>query len=177
MPDEKKLPGTPLKADEMYKLPGVVEYVPRARYNFTAGQALSRFLDGLKEGKIIGRLCRGCGRVYVPPRMYCEYCFRPTDEWVEAPDEGTVQTAVISYIGTFRQRLEKPEIIGVIRLNVPGYREDSYEFAGLFHKLCNVSEEDVKTGKIIGARVRARWKPPKERTGSITDIECFEPVG
>ncbi len=174
--EHARLPGTPLKGEEMYQLPGLVRYRPVARYEFTTGQAISAFLEGLRQGRILGRLCRRCGRVYVPPRVYCEYCFRPTDEWVEVPDTGTVQTAVVSYISAFRERLERPEIIAVIRLDAPGYPEDSYEFAGLFHKLCGVSEEDVVTGRIIGARVRARWRPPEQRRGDITDIECFEPV-
>ncbi len=173
---DKGLPGHGLKAKEMYSLPGLVEYVPRARYSFAAGQALSVFLKGLKEGKILGRKCPRCGRVYVPPRMYCEYCHVPTSEWVEVPDTGVIHTAVVSYISTFRERLEKPEIVGVVRLDAPGYPENSYEFAGLFHKFCGVSEEDVKTGKAIGMRVKARWKPVEERKGDITDIECFEPV-
>lgn len=175
MPREK-LPGTPLKEAELQSLVGLVEYVPRARYEFSTGQAHSRFLEGLREGKVLGRVCRKCGRVYVPPRMYCEYCFRHTDEWVEVKDEGWVETAVASHIGTFRERLEKPEIIAVVRLDTPGYARDSYEYAGLFHRICNASEDDVKTGRIIGRRVRARWKPKEERTGSITDIDCFEIV-
>jgi len=89
---------------------------------------------------------------------------------------GEIHTAVVSYIATDRSRLEKPEIVGVIRLETPGYRQGSYEFAGLFHKLCGVTEEDVKTGRAIGMKLKARWKPPEERRGSILDIECFEPI-
>jgi len=43
------------------------------------------------------------------------------------------------------------------------------------HYLC-VDPEDVKSMKVFGMRVRARWKPADKRTGSILDIECFEPV-
>lgn len=176
---ETRLPGTYLKGSEMYSLPGLVEYRPNVKYEFTAGQAQGRFLQGLKEGRILGVKCPRCGRVYVPPRMYCEYCMAPTTEWVELSGEGEVHTAVVSYISTFRERLEKPEIIAVIRLYAPGYtgKPDEYEFPGLFHKLCNVEPDDVVSGRIIGARVRPRWRPPEERRGSVTDIECFEPVG
>lgn len=170
------LPGKYLRREEMYSLPGLVRYKPRARYSFSAGVAQTRFLRGLKEGKILGVKCPVCGRVYVPPRAYCEYCHVPTSEWVELPGTGVVHTAVVSYIGTFRQRLEKPEIVGVIRLDAPGYKEGSYEFAGLFHRLCGVTEEDVKSGRAIGMRVRPRWRPPEERRGDVNDIECFEPV-
>ncbi len=170
------LPGRYLRGREMYELPGLVRAEPRARYLFSAGQALSRFLQGLKEGRILGRRCPVCGRVYVPPRAYCEYCHVPTSEWVEVPGTGVIHTAVVSYIATDRSRLEKPEIVGVIRLDAPGYREDSYEFAGLFHRICGVTPEQVMDGSAIGMRVRPRWRPPEERTGSINDIECFEPV-
>jgi len=176
MAGRERLPGTYLRRDEMYRLPGLVRYKPRAKYSFSAGIAQTRFLQGLREGKILGVRCPVCGRVYVPPRAYCEYCHVPTSEWVELPGTGTIHTAVISYIGTFRERREKPEIVGVIRLDAPGYKEDGYEFAGLFHRLCGVSEDDVKSGRAIGMRVRPRWRPPEERRGDINDIECFEPV-
>ncbi|MEM4372343.1 MAG: zinc ribbon domain-containing protein, partial [Metallosphaera sp.] len=45
------------------------------RYVYTAGPDGEKFLRGLREGKILGRKCPRCGRIYVPPRMYCEDCF------------------------------------------------------------------------------------------------------
>jgi len=173
---KKGLPGTPLSEGELKRLPGLVRYEPFAKYSFSAGQAISKFLHELKNGRIVGRICRACKRVYVPPRVYCEYCHRSTDDWVFVSDEGIVHTAVVSYIAATRERMKEPVIVGVIRLNVPGYPADSYEFAGLFHKLCGVTEDDVKSGRVIGARVKARWKPANERSGSIMDIECFEAV-
>jgi len=166
-----------VREEEFRKLAGIVEYKPVARYSYSAGQALSEFLRGLKDGRILGKLCPSCRRVLVPPRVYCEHCFKPTTEWVEVAGTGRVETAVISYIGTARERLEKPEIIGVIRLEAPGYREGSFDFAGLFHKLCGVTEDDVISGRAIGMKVKPRWRPPEERKGSILDIECFEPEG
>ncbi|MEZ0248590.1 MAG: Zn-ribbon domain-containing OB-fold protein [Thermoproteus sp.] len=150
--------------------------VGRARYEYATGQALGRFLAGLKEGKILGTVCDKCGRVFVPPRMYCPYCFREVDRWVEARDEGTVVTIVMSYIAADRSRLKEPVAVGVIKLDVPGYKFDDHFFPGLMHYLCGFSEEEVKSMKAFGARVKARWKPPEERTGSVTDIECFEAV-
>ena len=172
----ERTPGRYIREEDLGRLPGVIEYKPVARYSYSAGQALSEFLRGLKEGRILGKLCPSCRRVLVPPRVYCEFCFTHTTEWVEVPGTGVVETAVVSYIGTARERLEKPEIIGVIRLDAPGYREGSFDFAGLFHRLCGVTEDDVKSGRVIGMRVRPRWRPPEERRGSMLDIECFEPV-
>ncbi|MFN3804897.1 MAG: Zn-ribbon domain-containing OB-fold protein, partial [Pyrobaculum sp.] len=129
---------------------------------------------GLKEGKILGTVCERCGRVFIPPRLYCSYCFREVDRWVEARDEGVVVTAVLSHIAADRSRLEKPVAVGVVKLSVPEREFDDHFFPGVMHYLCGFTEEEVKTMKVFGARVKARWRP--NRTGSITDIECFERI-
>lgn len=40
----------------------------RLEYTISAGETLSRFLAGLVEGRLLGRRCPGCKKVYVPPR-------------------------------------------------------------------------------------------------------------
>ncbi|HDI01025.1 MAG TPA: Zn-ribbon domain-containing OB-fold protein [Candidatus Bathyarchaeota archaeon] len=139
---------------------------PRARYAWACGPAMGRFLAELKEGRIIGRRCRRCGRVLVPPRMFCEWCFRPTDEWVYVRDTGTVLTFSASYLGPAAERLKEPIIIAVIQLDgaSPGI--------GILHKLGEVKQEEVH----VGMRVKAVWKPPEEREGAITDILYFKPI-
>jgi len=148
---------------------GVIPHIPyklKAKYSWSAGAALGRFLRELKNGKIIGRKCLKCGRVMVPPRMFCEQCFRPTDEWVYVSDTGRVITFSISYVGTDARRLKEPELPAVIEL------DGASEGMGILHKLGEVKPEDVK----IGMRVKAVWKPPEEREGAITDILYFKPV-
>ncbi len=75
------------------------------KYSWAAGVAISRFLTELKGGKIVARKCHTCERILVPPRMYCEQCYRPTDEWVQVKDTGTVNTFSISHVGTDARRL------------------------------------------------------------------------
>lgn len=165
MSREDKLTGTPIKKfDETFTL----ERRGTAKYAWAAGQALSRFLDELKKGKLIGRLCNKCNRVLIPPRMYCEHCFRPTDEWIYVEPIGRVSTAVVSYIAATRAKLEKPLIVAVIEIEGTGG-------SGLFHYLEGVDPEDVISRKVFGMRVKAIWKPEEEREGSITDIKYFIP--
>ena len=166
--------GTPFEevAFPVYEFP----VVGRARYHYVTGEALGRFLAGLREGKILGTVCKKCGRVFVPPRTYCSYCFKEVDEWVEASHEGVVVTAVVSYIEATRARAAEPKVVGVVKLDVPGRQFDDHFFPGLLHYICGASEDDVKSMKIFGARVRAKFKPADKRTGSVTDIECFELV-
>jgi uncharacterized OB-fold protein len=43
---------------------------------------------------------------------------------------------------------------------------------GIMHMLGQVDPQEVH----IGMRVKAVWKPPDERQGSITDIRYFKPL-
>jgi hypothetical protein len=98
--------------------------------------------------------------------MFCEKCFRPTDEWVYLQDTGTVNTYSISYIRWDASRVPEPSIPAVIDIDgaSPGM--------GILHLLGDVSPDDVK----IGMRVRAVWKPARQRTGSVLDIRYFRPI-
>lgn len=135
-------------------------------YAWDRGTAIGRFLEELKQGRIVGRRCRRCGRVVVPPRMFCEHCFRPNDEWVELPDTGTVVTFSRCYITWDMQRLEQPQLPAVIAIDgaTPG--------VGFLHHLGEVDPEKVH----IGMRVKAVWKPAAEREAAITDILYFKPL-
>jgi uncharacterized protein len=156
---------TYLRDPEFREAVGAVDFAVDARYAWDTGVAISRFLDGLKEGKIWGRECRTCNRVLVPPRMFCEECFRPNDRWVQVPDTGRVNTFSICYIRWDMVKLEDPEIPFVLELDV------ETPMMGFMHKLNEVRPDDVA----IGMEVEAVWKPADQRTGSILDIEYFRP--
>lgn len=164
----QNLRGTPLHSADLKK--GKVfttYYVPQIRYAWDTGEAIGRYLAELKNGRLAGRRCSRCNRTMIPPRMFCERCFRPTDEWVYLKDTGTVNTFSLCYVSWDVQRLKIPEIPAVIEIDgaSPGM--------GIMHKLGNVDPKAVR----VGMKVRAVWKPPAERTGTITDIAFFEPAG
>lgn len=142
---------------------------PRLMYGWDTGEAIGRYLDGLHEGKLIGKACRGCNRIMIPPRMFCELCFRPTDEWVNLKDTGRVNTFSICHINWDASRLPKgapPHIPAVIEI------DGASEGMGILHVLGEVEPKDVK----INMKVRAVWKEAPERTGAITDIEYWKPL-
>ena len=106
--------------------PGIeISQVPRASiplnpgFEWTVGNWMERFYDGLKEGKLWASKCPGCGRVYLPPRMVCERCFTKCEEWVELPDTGTVQSYTVAHVkvganGEFEE-LPQPEVIALVK--------------------------------------------------------------
>ena len=156
-------PGRSLSEAEFRGAVGAVEDAVGAEYAWDAGVAIGRFLDGLEAGAIFGRRCRKCERVLVPPRMFCERCFRPTDAWVEVADTGVVQTFSICYVRWDMEPLDPPEVPAVIAIDGSD--------GGFLHKLGEVATQDVA----IGMAVEAVWKPEAERTGSILDIAYFRP--
>ncbi|MGD0478090.1 MAG: Zn-ribbon domain-containing OB-fold protein [Nitrososphaerales archaeon] len=135
------------------------------RYSWTSGVAISRFLDGLKEGELWARKCNKCGRTLIPPRAYCEEDFVPTDEWVRVRDTGTVNTFSISYVNNDASRRKKPILISVVDIDgaSPGM--------GILHLLGEVEPRKIE----VGMKVEAVWKPKSQRTGAITDIKYFRP--
>ena len=143
----------------------VTRYETILRYSWTSGVAISRFLEGLKDGELWARKCNKCGRTLIPPRAYCEEDFVPTDEWVRVRDTGTVNTFSISYVNNDASRRKKPIIVSVVDIDgaSPGM--------GILHLLGEVEPARVK----VGMKVEAVWKPKSKRAGAITDIRYFRP--
>ena len=141
-------------------------YAPKLNYLWDTGEAMSRYLAELKQGKLIARSCRQCQRVMIPPRMFCELCFRPTDDWVYVKDTGKVNTFSLCYVSWDVRRLKQPEIPAVIEIDgaSPGM--------GILHLLRKVAPATVR----VGMPVAAVWKPAAKRTGSITDIDYWAPI-
>lgn len=154
-----------LRDTEFRSAVGAVDFAVEARYAWDTGVAVSRYLRGLKEGRILARYCRKCRRTLVPPRMFCEVDFRPTDGWVEVEDTGRVNTFSICWVRWDMEPLKVPEIPAVIEIDgaSPGI--------GFMHKIGEVEPDNVH----IGMEVEAVWKPSDEREGSILDIRHFRP--
>ena len=163
----KEYPGERIRTRDLRegKIP-VERWRPAARYAWATGVAMSRFLRELRNGRIIARKCGACGRIVVPPRMFCERCFRPTDEWVYVEETGTINTYSISYLAADATRIKEPILVAVIDL------DGASEGMGILHHLGEVKPEGVE----FGMRVKAVWKPPEERVGAITDIKYFKPM-
>ncbi len=164
--DIVELPGTPLSRQEFETGVLTTHWVPEAQYAWDAGIAISRYLQGLQNGEIVGVRCRECNRTVVPPRLFCEECFRPMDEYVTLQDTGTVNTFSLCYVTWDVRMLDHPQIPAVIEI------DGADPLCGILHLLGEVEPEDVH----IGMRVQAVWKPAEERIGAITDIKYFKPV-
>lgn len=129
-------------------------------YTRSTGPVLGRFLTGLRDGVVVaGRTSDG--DVVVPPPEYDPVTHRQTTDFVEVSSEGTVTSWTWVPEPVKGQPFDRPFAFALVTLD--GATRP------LLHALDVSSPEEVSTGM----RVRIRWRA--ERTGDITDIECYEP--
>ncbi|MEJ5362404.1 MAG: Zn-ribbon domain-containing OB-fold protein [Spirochaetota bacterium] len=165
-----KIDNVPMKglSSEEYEKALKITWKPNLHYTWDNGIGIGKYLQSLKEGKILASYCEKCERIMLPARAFCEMCFRPTDKYVPVKDTGTVNTFAICHVNWDASRLKPDEprhIPAVIEI------DGASSGQGIMHLLGNVDPAKVH----IGMKVKAVWKPATEREGSITDILFFEP--
>jgi acetyl-CoA C-acetyltransferase len=162
----KDLAGTGL--DDVSKVPHI-KYSPDLRYSWDNGQALTTYLDGFKQGKIRGSRCSKCGRMMIPARAFCEICnLESVNDYFDLADTGKVETFTLSNVNWDSSPLPKGKVNIFAIISIDGITEEM----GLCHMLSEVKPQDVH----IGMRVKAVWKPAKDRVGTVTDIKYFKPI-
>jgi uncharacterized OB-fold protein len=137
----------------------------RLEYRYTAGEATSRFLRGIGQGKILGQRCPSCKKVYVPPRGSCPRCAVPTAEEVQLSDKGTVTTFAIVRVPSENIALPLPFASAHVLLD------------GSDIPFFTVVQECPVDEIRIGMRVEAVWVPKAELAPTLDSIRYFKPTG
>lgn len=143
-------------ASEVLHAPYTLAYA----YKRSLGPVLSKFMTGLREGKLFG-IKTAHGRVLVPPTEYDPLTSAALHELVQVADVGVVTSWAFIDAPRPGQPLERPFAWALVRLDGADTE--------LLHAVDIGSAEGMRTGM----RVRARWA--EQRSGRIQDIECFEP--
>lgn len=135
-------------------------------YVYTAGQATTRFLRGVGEGKLLGQRCPVDGKVYVASRGACPNHGVPTGpDPVEVSDKGTLVSFSIVRIPSENLSVDPP--FAAISVLLDG--SDST----FMHVLSDCPLDEVR----MGMRVAAVWIPKEEWTPSLKNITYFRPTG
>lgn len=151
--------------EELITVPGLWHL----EFEHAAGRAASRFLVALRDrGVLLASPCPKCGRVYVPPRSFCESCFvRTIDDWTEAGPEGVIEAFTITY-ASFPGYPEPPYAVAYVRPD----RADTA--IANFVRGIDCSDTDAAVKRLgIGTRMRAVFA--SDRKARITDFS-WEPV-
>jgi len=147
---------------------GSVTETVTLRYDYALGEVAGRFLEGLKEGKILATRCSKSGLTYLPPRSYCERSFEKCDSFVEAGTEGTIEASTIVVRG-FEGKRKPPVAIAFVRL------DGTDSAIGNYVDDLDLSDYEAAMLRIApGKRVRVKFA--RERQGRITDFSfiCLE---
>ncbi len=134
----------------------------RIAYRVTAGRVTQQFLEAIVQGRIVGRRCPACEKVYVPPRGSCPTCAVPTTDPVDVGPQGTVTTFSVIRIPFEGQVLEPPYACAHVLLD--GADVPLLQIVGD----CDV--DDVR----IGMRVEAVWA--EDRLPTFATVRYFRPV-
>ena len=137
----------------------------QADYLYTSGVAGDRLFKHLKEkDSFLANKCPSCKKVFFPPRLFCEDCFKEIldEEWIEIPKTGTIKLYTVVTIDTYGNKLEKPKVIALINID----KTDS-TILGMI-KTENPNEE------LLNVKVEAVLKPKNKREGNLKDILFFK---
>src|SRR5689334_11676228 len=142
-----------------------IEAPVRLEYTVEAGRSLTRFLSALIEGRILGRRCPACTKVYVPARSSCPTCGVTMHEDVTLAETGTITTFCIVNVPFEGQTMKLPYVYASILL-------DGADIP-LLHLIQGIPAAEVR----MGLRVKAEWAPPGERKATLEAIRWFVPTG
>jgi len=142
-----------------------VESTVHLPYDYVAGDYKARYLQALKNKKILGSKCSKTGKVFIPPVICSPETFAPASELVELADRGVVTTFCTVNIPVIGRNLEIPYVAASVALDGAA--------VSMFALIQECKPEEVR----MGMRVEAVWKPDGERQGDHEDILYFRPTG
>lgn len=136
-------------------------------YRHALGGTTSAFLQGLSEGRVLGRRCDSCERILVPARSFCDRCHAEAGQWFEVGTEGVVEMFTVVY-EAFRGLPEPPYALAYVTLDGADTALPAY-----VRGLDLEDTESVLGHLAIGSRVRVAFAD--EPVGTVSDY-WFEPL-
>ena len=130
------------------------DHIP-LQWKYTAGVAGERFLQLLKQGKFQASVCKACGKMYIPPKIFCKDCFVQLNDWRDVPEE----RAYLYSFTVFKGEDGEKKILALVK------------FEGIDGGILGRYKGPEPA---IGMKVRAVFKSKQERIGDLSDIDHFE---
>lgn len=138
----------------------------RIPYNYTIGDFATSFFEALRDKRILGCSCGTCGRVSVPPKSFCEYCFVPVTDLVEVGHNGTIE-AVTVVTAPFAGSPPVPYAVAYVRLDGATSSIANYVRGVDLPDDVHVLPDELQ----VGAPVRVVFDD--EREGRVTDFSFY----
>lgn len=136
----------------------------RLDYRYTPGTESSATLRGIKEGKLLGRRCPSCRKVYFPARAVCSMCGEAFNETVELKETGTLATFAVVNVNFANRVIDLPYVTAEVVF-------DGADTTSMM-LLSGVAPEEVR----MGMRVKAVWLPEDQWDYTLANIDHVEPI-
>jgi hypothetical protein len=145
-----------------------VDYSWHIPYKVVMGDVYATFMNGLKEKKLLGNVCKKCNGVHFPAKPFCDICFEECTDWVELDGGATLITYAVCYV-PFPNLPDPPSITGILKMG------DS--ITNFVHNISGIdvsNPDEVENNVKIGMKLKPVWK--EDRHGHMFDIAHFEPA-
>jgi uncharacterized OB-fold protein len=124
----------------------------------------------LKEEKLMGSKCKGCGARFMPPRPICTECHKPEMDWDEVEGKGTLVSFTCIAVGPPSMKEEgfdrnNPYCLGVVDLG------DGLRVVARIQGVDTRNPETIRIGTPLCAKILHRGEGEQARA-----VLAFEPV-
>jgi len=73
--------------------------------------------ENLRQGRLSGLKCSGCGELSAQPRLVCAKCGGQDLEVIELKGGGAIQTFTVNYVAAEGRESEAPYIVAIVELD------------------------------------------------------------
>jgi len=73
--------------------------------------------ENLRQGRLSGLKCSGCGEISAQPRLVCAGCGGQDLEAFELKGAGSIQTLTVNYVAAEGRESEAPYIVAIVQLD------------------------------------------------------------
>lgn len=105
---------------------------------------VSKFFEGLKQGKVMATKCPKCGSIYFPPQDDCPKCKISNLDWVEMPEDGEIVAFTVVNVKPPSFSHYQDYVVGIARMS------------NGVNVLAWVNSKEVRVGMKVKLRVTKR---------------------
>ncbi|AAL63444.1 conserved protein associated with acetyl-CoA C-acyltransferase [Pyrobaculum aerophilum str. IM2] len=87
----------------------------RLRFTLSVNK-IAKFIDGLREGKLMYTVCKRCGSKYFPPQADCPKCKTSDMEWREVSPVGELITWTVINVKPASFSHHSDYIVGIVKM-------------------------------------------------------------
>ncbi|MDO9087923.1 MAG: Zn-ribbon domain-containing OB-fold protein [Anaerolineaceae bacterium] len=83
---------------------------------------INGYFENINNKKLIGAKCSNCGKIHLPPRVFCDECKSQSFEQIELTGEAELKAYSVVYVPTSKMveagyGRENPNCVGIVKMS------------------------------------------------------------